>query len=142
MTDIRTANPQTYNKNLAAALEQKPEIKAPEFALLVKTSTANRRPTEDPQFWQHRAASILRQLYIHQVVGVNRLRTRYGSKKNRGGKPEQFRKAGGNILRKLLQQLEAAGLVEKTKTPKTGRKLTEEGKEFMESIVDQKEEKK
>ncbi|MAE49713.1 30S ribosomal protein S19e [Candidatus Pacearchaeota archaeon] len=138
MTDIRTANPQTYNKNLAAALAEKSEIKAPEFALLVKTSAANRRPTEDPEFWTHRAASILRQLYIHQIVGVNRLRTRYGSKKNRGGKPEQFRKSGGNIIRKLLQQLEAAGLVEKTKTPKAGRKLTEEGKEFMEKIADTK----
>ena len=139
MADIRTVDPQTYNKNLAAALEENPEIKAPEFAFLVKTSTANRRPTEDPEFWQHRAASILRQLYIHQIVGVNRLRTRYGSKKNRGGKPEAFRKAGGNIIRKLLQQLESAGLVEKTKTPKAGRKLTAEGKKMMEELADQKE---
>ena len=28
-----------------------------------------------------------------KIIGVNRLRTKYGSKKNRGMKPERFRKA-------------------------------------------------
>lgn len=82
-----------------------------------------------------RAASILRQIYIHKIVGVARLRTRYGGRKNRGMKPARFTKSGGKIIRYLLQESENAGLVEKSKGKKSGRQLTIKGKEFLESLA-------
>ena len=125
-----------YNKLLAEALKKIPEVKEPEWAVFVKTGVAKKRPPQEIDFWHKRAASILRQIYIHKTVGVNRLRTRYGSKKNRGYKPERFRKASGKIIRTILQQTEAAGLLEKYKESgkRCGRRLTEKGKAFLENI--------
>jgi small subunit ribosomal protein S19e len=125
-----------YNQKLADALKQFPEIEAPEWSLFVKTGTAKKRPPQEKDFWHKRAASILRQAYVQKTIGVNRLKTRYGSRKNRGMKPEAFRKASGKIIRTILQQTEKAGLLEKTNELKqrAGRKLTEKGKELMENI--------
>ena len=123
-----------YNRNLAEALKKNPEFKVPEWAFFVKSGGSKERPPVEEDFWFKRAASILRQLYIHGTVGVGRLRTRYGGKKNRGMKPEEFRKASGKIIRVILQQAEKAGFVEKIKDKKSGRHLTEKGKEFLDSI--------
>jgi len=122
-----------YNQKLAEALKEIPEFKMPDWAVFVKTSVARERPPKE-EFWHKRAASILRQLYIHAPVGVGRLKTRYGGRKNRGQKPERFRKGSGKIIRVILQQAEAAGFVEKFKGRRTGRKLTAKGKEFLDGI--------
>jgi len=123
-----------YNKKLAEALKQLEEFKMPEWANYVKTSVARARPPVEEDWWHKRAASILRQIYIKEVVGVNRLKTRYGGRKNRGMKPEKFRKGSGKIIRTILQQAEKAGIVEKIKAKKSGRQLTKKGKEFLEGI--------
>jgi len=134
-------NPNEYNNKLAEALKEKEEFKMPDWAAYVKTGVSKERPPAEDDFWYKRAASILRQLYINGVVGVGRLRTRYGSKKDRGMKPEKFKKASGKIIRIILQQAEKAGFVEKFKGKKSGRKLTEKGKEFLDSIKLNKETK-
>ena len=126
--------PGEYNTKLAAALKEISEFKAPEWVAFVKTSSAKERPSIEPDFWHKRAASVLRQLYINKVVGVGRLRTRYGGRKNRGMKPEKFKKGSGKIIRVILQQAEQAGLVEKVKTKRAGRSLTKKGKELLENI--------
>lgn len=125
-----------YNTKLASILKDMPEFKQPEWSLYVKTGVSRQRPPVEEEFWHKRAASILRQIYIHRVVGVNRLKTRYGSKLNRGMRPERFRKASGKIIRVILQQSEAAGFLEKYNQPgkRAGRILTKSGKEFLESI--------
>jgi len=125
-----------YNTKLAQALKEIEEIEAPEWSLFVKSGVSKKRPPQDADFWHKRAASILRQAYTQNIIGVNRLKTRYGSKKNRGMKPERFRKASGKIIRTILQQAEAAGLLEKTDetSKRAGRKLTEKGRELMEGI--------
>ena len=138
MTNIKAIEPQKYNKALAEALKKIPEFKAPEWALLVKTSPNKKRPQTEDDFWFKRSASILRQIYINKVVGVERLRTRYGGRKNRGAKPAAFKKSGGKIIRTILQQAEAAGFLEKAKGRRAGRQLTEKGKDFLESIGGEK----
>lgn len=126
---------QDYNNKLAEALKKLPEIKMPEWALFVKTGISKTKPPIDGDWWYKRTASILRQIYLNNLVGVNRLRTRYGSKQNRGMKPERFKKSGGKIIRTILKQGEQAGLLEKVvEGKKRGRKLTIKGKEFLNSI--------
>ena len=131
---------QEYNLKLAEALKKIPEFKEPEWAWFVKSGPAKERPIDEPDFWYKRAASILRQIYKKKIVGVNRLRTRYGSKKNRGMKPEEFRKSGGKIIRTILQQSDKAGFTEiaksvkGVKSRKPGRQLTIKGREFLEGI--------
>jgi small subunit ribosomal protein S19e len=132
--------PQQYNLKLAEALKNVPEFKAPDWADFVKSSSSKERPIEDPDFWYKRSASILKQIYKMKVVGVNRLRTKYGSKKNRGMKPERFVKSGGKIIRTILQQADKAGFTESIKevrglkSKRKGRKLTDKGRKFMEEI--------
>lgn len=135
MTDIRSIEAGKYNKILAGALKKIPEFKAPEWSLFVKTSSHKARPTSEEDFWHKRAASILRQVYLKGTVGVERLRTRYGGTKKRGSKPKEFRKSGGSIIRKILQQAESVQLLEKSKEKKAGRKLTEKGRKFLEDVV-------
>jgi len=119
---------------LAVALKEMPEFERPYWSLFVKSGTSKQRPPVDDDFWYTRAASILRQLYIKGVVGVGRLRNRYGSRKDRGGRPDEFRKASGKIIRVILQQAEKAGLVEKLSNLQYGRRLTKKGKDLLDSI--------
>lgn len=126
---------QALNDSLASELKKLTEFTMPEWAYYVKTGVSKSRPPTDENFWYKRAASILRQIYKKKIVGVNRLRTRYGSRQNRGMKPEMFRKSSGKIIRILLQQSEKAGFVEKIKGKKPGRKLTEKGKKFLEETA-------
>jgi small subunit ribosomal protein S19e len=124
-----------YVLNLAEALKAIPEFEVPEWVHFVKSGSSRERPPFDSSaFWYVRSASILRQLYIKGVVGVGKLRTRYGSRKNRGGMPSEFRKSGGKIIRVILQQAEKAGFVEKVNRFQHGRRLTEKGKEFLDSV--------
>lgn len=133
-------NSQEYNLKLAEALKKVDEFKAPEWVAFVKSSPSKERPIEDLDFWYKRSASVLRQIYKKGIVGVNRLRTRYGSKMNRGVRPERFVKAGGKIIRTILQQADKAGFTEPIKSIKgtrekrAGRKLTEKGIKFLEEI--------
>jgi small subunit ribosomal protein S19e len=131
---------QEYNLKLAEALKKIPEFETPEWVEFVKSSPSKERPIDDPDFWYKRAASILRQIHKNKSVGVNRLRTKYGSKKNRGYKPEIFKRAGGKIIRTILQQSDKAGFTEIAKKAKgerekkSGRQLTQKGKEFLKDI--------
>ena len=131
---IFTKDPVKFIPALAAALKSVPEFEVPEWANYVKTGVSRERPPAMDDFWHTRAASILRQLYIRGVVGVGKLRTRYGSKKDRGGKPDKFFKASGKIIRVILQQAEAAGLVEKVTRMQHGRRLTPAGRDLLDSI--------
>ena len=129
-------NAQEYNLKLASALKSVPEFQKPEWVSFVKSGSSKQRPIEDADFWHKRAAGILRQIYRKKIVGVNRLKTKYGSKKNRGMKPERFKKASGKIIRVILQQSDKAGFTEisKIKGTKAGRILTDKGKKFLEEI--------
>jgi small subunit ribosomal protein S19e len=133
-------NAQEYNLKLAEALKKLPEFQEPEWAKFVKSGAAKERPIDDEDFWHKRAASVLRNIYKTGSIGVQRLRTKYGSKKNRGFKPEAFAKGSGKIIRVILQQADKAGFTEiqkpvrGVKSKRPGRILTEKGKKFLEEI--------
>ena len=115
-------------------IKESGDFEAPEWIALVKSGPAKQRPSIDADFWYKRAASILRQAYTREVVGVGRLRTRYGGRKNRGVRPARFKKSSGKMIRVILQQAEKAGLVETVKSQQFGRRLTEKGRKFLDSI--------
>ena len=131
---IFTKDPVKFIPALAEALKKLEGFEVPEWAMFVKSGVSRERPPVDDDFWYTRAASILRQLYIKGVVGVGKLRTRYGSRKDRGGKPDRFKKSGGKIIRVILQQAEMAGLVEKISRLQHGRRLTQAGRDLLDSI--------
>ena len=134
---IYEKHPQDVILALALELKKIPEFKMPEWAEFVKTGAGKQRLPAEEGWWQVRAASLLRKLYIKKVIGVERLRGIYSNKKSRGVKPERVYKSGGKIIRVILQQAETAGLVEKLgeKSVKKGRRLTNKGKEFLDKII-------
>ncbi|MCD6479337.1 30S ribosomal protein S19e [Candidatus Bathyarchaeota archaeon] len=109
------------------------EVRPPEWAAYVKTGSHVERAPHNPDWWYVRAASILRKLYIKGPIGVSRLRKLYGGRKRRGVKPAHFRKAGGSIIRHILQQLEEAGLAEKDGN--RGRILTPKGRSLLDAMA-------
>ncbi|MFQ5647778.1 MAG: 30S ribosomal protein S19e [Candidatus Aenigmatarchaeota archaeon] len=117
----------------AGELEKLSELKPPEWSGFVKTGPHKERAPLQANWWHIRAASVLRKLCLGEPAGVSRLRKVYGGRKNRGHKPEHKYKASGAVLRKLLQQLEAAGLVKAEKGK--GRTITLKGRAFLDSVA-------
>ncbi|MDP7505965.1 MAG: 30S ribosomal protein S19e [Candidatus Woesearchaeota archaeon] len=116
----------------AQDLKKIKEIKPPVWANLVKTGVSRERVPVEKDWWYSRTASILRKVHILGPIGTSKLRTKYGSKKNRGVKPGKFYKSSGNIIRKVLQQLETAGLIiKKDKGVHKGRIITSKGKSLL-----------
>lgn len=109
------------------------EVQPPAWASLAKTGAHVEKQPQNPNWWYIRSASILRKVYVHGPVGLEKLRSAYGGRKDFGVKPEHVVKAGGSNIRKILQQLEAAGLVQTTR-PK-GRILTPKGRKLLQEIA-------
>ncbi|MEM5874292.1 MAG: 30S ribosomal protein S19e, partial [Acidilobaceae archaeon] len=122
-------------KRVAVLLKEKyPQIKPPYWAYFAKTGPHKTRPPQDSEWWYLRAASILRKLYkAEEPVGVGAFRIIYGGRQRRGTAPPHFRPSGGSAIRKLLQQLESAGLV--SKVPGQGRKLTPAGRSLLDNVA-------
>ena len=119
-------------RKAAEELKNRQEIKPPAWAAFAKTGVHKEMPPEDPDWWFTRAAAVLRRVYVDGPLGVERMRSFYGGSKNRGSKPNAFRKGSGSILRKALQQLEAAGLVIHDKT---GRRVSPAGMAFLDGVA-------
>jgi len=134
---IKQVKSDEFVKKCSEELKKFKEIQMPEWAKYAKTGVHKKYPPHQQDWWYIRAASLIRRIGIDGPVGISRLRTFYGGRKERGHKPEKFRKAGGNAIRKILQQLEKAGLVEQNKQGKKGRVLTEKGRRFVAKIVEE-----
>jgi len=118
-------------RETAVDLKQNLKLEKPGWAIYVKTGVSREHKPVDEDWWWTRAASILRRIYLHGPVGVQRLRTFYGGKKNRGRKPEEFRRASGKIIRTILKELDDAGL---TQAGKRGRNITPKGQSYLDKI--------
>jgi small subunit ribosomal protein S19e len=118
-------------RRVAEELKKRKEISPPAWAAFAKTGVHKEMPPEDPDWWFIRAAAVLRRVYVDGPLGVERMRSFYGGNKNRGSRPNAFRKGSGSILRKSLQQLEVAGLIIHDKT---GRRISPAGMQFLDNL--------
>jgi small subunit ribosomal protein S19e len=109
------------------------EVHPPMWAMFAKTGTHVQNQPQNSDWWYTRSASILRKVYVHGPIGLENLRSDYGGRKNRGSKPNRVTKAGGSGVRKALQQLENAGLVQITR-PK-GRIMTPKGRKLLQEVA-------
>jgi small subunit ribosomal protein S19e len=110
-------------------------VTPPAWASMAKTGTHVEKQPQDPDWWYVRSASLLRKIYVHGPVGIEKLRADYGGRKNYGVKPGHVAKAGGSIVRKALQQLETAGYIATFKP--RGRKLTREGRKLLQELAEE-----
>jgi small subunit ribosomal protein S19e len=115
----------------AAASKLKGMMKKPDYLNYVKSGADKERTPADPDFWYVRNASILRQIYLNGPIGISRLRTRYGGRKQHVIHAQHHRKAGGSIISDSFKELEALKFIKKTKE---GRVITPTGKSFLDKI--------
>ncbi|MBX5326770.1 MAG: 30S ribosomal protein S19e [Candidatus Bathyarchaeia archaeon] len=108
------------------------QITPPDWAQLVKTGSHTDRPPHNPNWWYTRAASLLRKIYIHGPIGTQHLRYYYSGRKDRGVRPEHVRIGAAGNIRKILHQLESAGLIERNKN--RGRVISAEGRRLLDSL--------
>ena len=114
--------------HLADHLKRVSQVQPPVWSTYVKTGSQAERPPQNKDWWYFRAASILRKLYLHGPVGISDLRTEYGGLTAVGYTLAHHRDSGSTNIRKIMAQLQTAGLVQKT--PK-GRVLTAEGRSLL-----------
>ena len=135
MTHILLVNANELVNKAAEELKKQKLVEPVEWTRFVKTGHHKERIPDSKDWWYSRAAAILRSIAKLGPVGTQKLRTKYGGKKNRGHKPERFYKASGSIIRKILQQLEKSELVRQTeKGNRKGRILTPKGTSFLDKI--------
>jgi small subunit ribosomal protein S19e len=122
-------------EKLATYLKQNVDlVTPPSWASVAKTGPQAQRQPENPDWWYVRCASLLRKIYVRSPIGTEKLRAEYGGRKDFGGRREHAVKAGGAIIRKALQQLEAAGLIETSKPH--GRRVTKNGRKLLQELAE------
>jgi small subunit ribosomal protein S19e len=131
MVTVYDVTPNKLVAKAAAKLEGM-GIPAPAWVGTVKSGSHAERMPQQKNFWYIRLASILRNAYVNNKIGVSSLRSHFGGKKVRGVRPEKKRKAGGAIIRKGMQALEKAGLLTKRKT---GREISAAGKKLLDAAA-------
>jgi small subunit ribosomal protein S19e len=136
MTHIMQVDPQKLIVLTSKQLKSQKLVEPLDWAPFVKTGIAKERLPVDSDWWYVRSAALLRSVARLGPVGTQKLRTKYGSRKNRGHKPEKFYKASGSIIRKILQQLEKSQLIKQVQVGvHKGRVLTPKGVSFLDKIA-------
>jgi small subunit ribosomal protein S19e len=123
--------------DLIEAVAEKLDIEEPEWAAYTKSGSARERSPVQDDFWQIRAASILRTVAKDAPVGVERLSSRYGGSKQGSTRyrvrPDTKTKASGKTIRTILQQLEEAGYVMTAEGE--GRRVTGDGRALLDETA-------
>ncbi|MDP3989987.1 MAG: 30S ribosomal protein S19e [archaeon] len=142
MTHILKVNPNALINTAAEELKKQSLVQPPEWSKFVKTGHHKERLPDNPDWWYFRSAAVLRTVARLGPIGTEKLRAKYGGKKNRGHKPSHTYRASGSILRKVLQQLESSGLVKQAeKGVHKGRILTPKGVSLLDKIAVQLDKK-
>jgi small subunit ribosomal protein S19e len=131
MTNVYDVPPMELIVAVAKKLQNDKNIIIPEANIFSRTGVDKENPPTEKNWWCTRCASILRKIYLSNVIGVEHLKAEYGGKRNRGSKPYKARSGSGTIVRRALQQLESAGYVAKIKGK--GRVLTPKGRSFLDN---------
>jgi len=113
------------------------DLEEPDWLRFTTAGEHKEMPPEQDDFWQRRAASVLRKVAVDGPVGVERLSTAYGGTKNGSNRyrvaPARRSDGSGSIVRGLLQQLQEAGYVEGTNGE--GRRITAEGRSLLDETA-------
>lgn len=133
MTTVYEVPPQPLIDLTASKLKEYEQIVPPGWAADVKTGTHVETQPVQKEWWHVRTAAVLRKVYVNGPIGTERLAAEFGGSKDRRAKPNRAVKGSRSIVRKALQQLEAAGLV--TADKNRGRVVTPKGQSLMDNTA-------
>lgn len=132
MATVYDVPPKRLIENVSKVLKETDGIETPQWAPFVKSGVHKEKAPIQLDWWYTRVSAVLRSVYVKGPIGISQLRGKYGGKKDRGSKPSIAAKGSGSIISEALQQLEKAGLVEKT--PK-GRVITPKGMSLLDNTA-------
>ena len=118
---------------LANSFKSVDAIQPPDWSNFVKTSLHKEKSPAQPDWWYFRTASVLRKIGVNGPIGTERLSRHYSGARDRGSKPNRSSNGSRKVLRLIMQQLEIAGFVEKSK--KGGRGLTPKGQSVLDNTA-------
>ena len=131
MKDVGAAE---FVKMYADHLKLQGKIELPSWVDVVKTATHKEMCPFDQDWYYTRAASIARKVYLRPHCGVGGLSKCYGSRARKGTRTEHFHKANTGVIRHILGQLEAIGVVKKDGK---GRVITSTGQQDLDRLAGQ-----
>ena len=122
---------------VAERLAEEEAVEEPEWSQFTKTGSGRELPPKQEDFWQRRAASLLRKVADNGPVGVGALESVYGDS-TKGStryrtRPPQKTGSSGKIIRTALQQLEDAGYIHTAQGE--GRKVTGDGRALLDDTA-------
>ena len=132
MTHPNDVPPSKLLPRLASELRQRESVRPPAWATFVKTGVHKERAPTQTDWWYLRSASVLRKVYLHGYIGIERLSAEYGGKRDRGSAPYHARTGSRSVLREIVHQLETSGLLQPYKTK--GRRVSPEGAKLLDSV--------
>ena len=118
---------------LANSLKSVEAIQPPQWSDFVKTAVHREQSPSEPDWWYFRSASVLRKIGIVGPIGTERLAKHYSGSRDRGSKPNRSNNGSRKVLRLIMQQLEIAGFIEKSR--KGGRGLTSKGQSILDNTA-------
>lgn len=137
MTTLYDVPAEELVEAVAERLADEGAVSEPDWFTFAKTGVGRELPPEQDDFWQRRAASLLRKVAVNGPVGVGSLRTTYGGAKQGSNRyrvrPEHSTDASGKIIRTALQQLEDAGYVQTAEGE--GRRITPAGQSLLDEVA-------
>jgi len=132
MTHPNDVPPSLLLPKLATELRTRKAVNPPPWATFSKTGVHKQRAPTQTDWWYLRSASVLRKIYVKGYVGIARLSSEYGGKRDRGSAPYHARTGSRAVLREIVHQLEKSGLVQPYKTK--GRRVSPEGQRLLDSL--------
>jgi len=130
---------ETLVESVANSLKELEALQPPEWAPYVKTASHRERSPIQPDWWYLRSAALLRKIALKGPIGTQRLARLYSGPNDRGSKPNRSATGSRSIIRKSLQQLEQAELIETLMDNKVckGRMITPKGQALLDNCAHQ-----
>lgn len=137
---VKDVDQQHFTAAFAEFLKKTGKLEVPSgnWVDIVKLGIHKEMAPVDPDWYYTRCASIARFLYLRRT-GVGAFTRVYGGRKRNGVRPSHFQRGSRSVIRKCLQSLEKAKLVEKHTSG--GRVLSQVGRRNMDTIAKQVAEK-
>lgn len=132
---VKDVAAQSFIQAYANHLKKRGKFQVPKWADLVKTGCGKSLAPMDPDWLFIRAAAMLRHLYLRPNCGIGAFRKVFSCKASKKCIPGHTSKASGKIIRYILQQFEAMGLV--VSHADNGRRLTKVGQKELDVIARQ-----
>jgi len=131
---VKDVNGQKFVVEYANFLKKGGKIELPAWVDIVKTSVHKELQPFNKDWFYIRCAAVARNIYLRPGTGAGALNGKFGGRKNGGYAPYHHADATGQVQRKVLQQLEKAGVLVKD-TKKGGRRVTSVGQKEMDLVA-------